>query len=130
MASLAQLQEEERTLKVRLVEIRGAIKALRDLLDTEEQGATNAPCSSQVESGLGAALRVHREAAGLSQNALAKAAGINTAHVNRIEKGTGNASRATVARLAETLSLYGEQADRLMLAAGYAPINGGAPSGG
>lgn len=79
---------------------------------------------------LGAMLKRLREAAGLSQNQLARQAGCDPAYVNRLEGGKfyprkdgqpNTFSRAVVLALAEVLDVSQSQADRLLFAAGLAP---------
>lgn len=73
----------------------------------------------------GALLRDLRIAAGLSQNRLARLAGINPAHVNRMErpskKGFNQPSRTVVLRLWEALEAHPVDRERLLVAAGYVP---------
>lgn len=77
----------------------------------------------------GQMLRRHRIAAALSQNALAHAAGIDPAYVNRLERGLstrrdGRAHlphRSHVLALAEVMDVSQAEADRLLYAAGLAP---------
>jgi transcriptional regulator with XRE-family HTH domain len=60
----------------------------------------------------------------LSQNELAQRAGMNAAHVNRLERGIANPSDAIAARLAEALALGPFARARLLAAAGYWPWPG------
>lgn len=77
----------------------------------------------------GAMLRRHREWAFLSQNALARAAGIDPAYVNRIESEkptnprgkAATPTRTVVLALAEVLDVSQLEADRMLFAAGLAP---------
>lgn len=63
-----------------------------------------------------------REAAGLSQNALAKSAGLNASYINRLESGEREPPRPeTVILLAEGLGASREERDRLLVAAGHLP---------
>ncbi|RYG58238.1 MAG: XRE family transcriptional regulator [Alphaproteobacteria bacterium] len=52
---------------------------------------------------LGAGVRAIRESAGLSQEALADAAGIDRSHMSRIERGRRNVSFLNVCRIADAL---------------------------
>lgn len=52
---------------------------------------------------LGEGIRTLREAAGLSQEALADAAGIDRSHMSRIERGKRNVSFLNICRIAEAL---------------------------
>ncbi len=76
-------------------------------------------------AAFGRALREARVRAGLSQNALARRAGIDPAYVNRIEAAPAAAPivprRPIVEALARALELSRIEADRLLLAAGMAP---------
>jgi len=67
-------------------------------------------------------LRECREAAGLSQNALARRVDINPGTINRLEAGEREPTgRDQVLALATGIGLDREQTDRLVAAAGYAP---------
>jgi|SRR5581483_8229806 len=81
--------------------------------------------ASQARSTFGAALRAYRVRAGLSQNALARRAGIDPAYVNRIEAAPHDAPtvprRPLVEALSRALDLGPLDRDRLLLAAGFAP---------
>ncbi len=54
---------------------------------------------------LGAAIRAARHERGLSQEALADAAGIDRSHMGKIERGERNVSVLNVARVATALNL-------------------------
>jgi transcriptional regulator with XRE-family HTH domain len=73
----------------------------------------------------GERLRAFRERAGLSQNRLARRAGIDPAYVNRLERSTVEDSRSPTRRvvlaLAAALSLGPADRDRLLVAAGLCP---------
>ncbi len=70
------------------------------------------------------ALAEAREAKGLSQNALARALGMDASHLNRIERGLRNPpSREKVLAIAEVLELTPEEQTRLLVSAGFAPEN-------
>lgn len=67
-------------------------------------------------------LRSQRLSAGLSQNSLARRAGIDPAYVNRIEKGVpGKVSSGVLRSLAYTMGLSDYEGDRLLIAAGLWP---------
>jgi transcriptional regulator with XRE-family HTH domain len=76
-------------------------------------------------AGFGAALRERRVQAGLSQNALARRAGIDPAYINRMEKAPADSPivprRPIVESLCRVLELSRVESDRLLLAAGMAP---------
>jgi transcriptional regulator with XRE-family HTH domain len=52
---------------------------------------------------IGARIKEARTTAGLSQQAVADAAGINREYLSRVERGTENVSILTLARIAEAL---------------------------
>src|SRR5919204_1161313 len=60
-------------------------------------------------TGLGALLRRHRLAAGLTQEALAERAGLGTRTVQNLEEGRHRPHRETAERLAAALGLGGDQ---------------------
>jgi transcriptional regulator with XRE-family HTH domain len=89
-----------------------------------------------VSESLGPMLRRLRIRAGLSQNALARTAGVDPAYVNRLEAGRTthdpgarhpaidrmpSPRRGVVLSLAITLSLSDPETDRFLFAAGLAP---------
>ena len=75
-----------------------------------------------MATSFGAALATARQAAGLSQHALARAAGIDASYVNRLERGERQApDAATIGRLAEALQLDQAGTDALMVAGGGLP---------
>ena len=53
---------------------------------------------------LGVGIRTMREKAGLSQEALADAAGVDRSHMSRIERGKRNVSILNVCRIADALA--------------------------
>jgi len=88
------------------------------------------PRASTVDpDSFGGMLRRLRIDIFLSQNQLARRAGVDPAYLNRMEKGTSTLkdgrqhtpSRAVVLALAEALDVSQAQADRLLFAAGLAP---------
>ncbi|MGR4863908.1 helix-turn-helix domain-containing protein [Caulobacter sp. LARHSG274] len=70
---------------------------------------------------IGALLRQWRAARRMSQMDLALDAELSTRHLSCIETGKAQASRETIARLAEALDLPLRERNALLLAAGYAP---------
>ena len=70
----------------------------------------------------GVLLRMARERARLSRDQLAKRVGLDVSHVFRIETGGRRPSRDAVLALAEALSLDDGSTNRLLVAAGYAPV--------
>ena len=70
----------------------------------------------------GAALSAARQAAGLSQHALARAAGVDASYVNRLERGERQAPDAeTIRRFAGALALDQAGTDSLVVAGGGLP---------
>lgn len=59
--------------------------------------------SDQVLISLGAAVRAVRHERGLSQEALADAAGIDRSHMGKIERGERNVTILNIARIATAL---------------------------
>jgi transcriptional regulator with XRE-family HTH domain len=75
-----------------------------------------------VAGGFALALRERRERVGLSQRALARAAGVTPAYVSLIEQGRRSPERDVVERLVRALSLSPAEANTLRSAAGYVPL--------
>jgi transcriptional regulator with XRE-family HTH domain len=75
-------------------------------------------------SGVGGLLREWRQRRRLSQLDLALDTGISTRHLSFVETGRSVPSRDVVLRLAEGLRLPLRERNRLLLAAGYAPVFG------
>lgn len=70
----------------------------------------------------GPKLKGYRERAGMSQNALARAAELNPASINRLESGERSPSnRALVEKICEALGLNGQDRDALLASAGHLP---------
>lgn len=82
---------------------------------------TSTDRTSSADS-FGALLRVWRERRRLSQLALALEVGMSQRHLSFIESGRSTPSRAMVLRLAEHLGVPLRERNRLLLAAGYAPV--------
>lgn len=62
------------------------------------------PNYDEIKLGqLGTALRTARNARGLSQEALADAAGINRTHIGEVERGKRNVSFLNICRIADAL---------------------------
>lgn len=70
---------------------------------------------------LGPLLRTLRERLGVSLNTLAVSAGVDHAHVSRIERRQRAASATTLRALAQALDLDATQTSALLLAGGYVP---------
>lgn len=62
----------------------------------------------------------------MSQLALATATGVSTKHLSFVENGRSRPSRQLLVHLADTLDMPLRERDRLLLAGGYAPPQGGA----
>src|SRR5439155_8814132 len=71
---------------------------------------------------VGELLRQWRERRRLSQLELALQAEVSARHLSFVETGQSRPSRAMVLRLAEQLALPLRERNRLLLAAGYAPV--------
>ena len=78
-------------------------------------------------TGVGGLLREWRQRRRLSQLDLALDTGISTRHLSFVETGRSVPSRDVVLRLAEGLGLPLRERNRLLLAAGYAPVFGESP---
>ena len=79
---------------------------------------------AQAEVGFGPLLRDYRVRVGLSQNQLARRAGIDPAYVNRLERSGpdgGVPRRRVVLSLAVALELGPVDRERLLIAAGLCP---------
>lgn len=77
----------------------------------------------QEGSAFASLLRTYRVAAGLSQNALARAVGVNPAYVNRLESGERRPSqRHYVLDLAKAIGLDDEATNRMLEAGGHLPV--------
>lgn len=68
-------------------------------------------------------LREYRERAGLSQVRLARLSGFDHSYLSRLERGHRAPTRAAVLRLAKALGLQPVERDRLLMAAGVAPVS-------
>lgn len=74
-------------------------------------------------SGFGEKAREYRKARGITQKALAEAAGLTSTYFNRIEKGTRKIPRVeTVLALVAALRLKAKEAEELVQLAGYSPM--------
>ena len=89
--------------------------------------ATAAHAGSPHGSTLGALLREWRQRRRLSQLALALKADISQRHLSFVESGRAQPSRDMVLHLAEQLDVPLRERNRLLLAAGYAPVYGERP---
>ncbi len=70
----------------------------------------------------GARLKAARERAGLSQNALARLAGLSPATINRLESGErGPSNRTLVEQICDALGLRSPERDELLASAGHNP---------
>jgi transcriptional regulator with XRE-family HTH domain len=77
----------------------------------------------------GRLVRAYRFKRGLSQNGLARLAGIDPAYVNRMERDPlGAPSRTVVLSLADALEMDDGETDHLLYAAGLAPKTDWSPT--
>lgn len=72
---------------------------------------------------VGEQLRAWRERRGLSQLAVSSESGVSTRHLSWVETGRSRPSAAMVLRLAEHLDVPLRERNRLLLAAGHAPVH-------
>jgi transcriptional regulator with XRE-family HTH domain len=79
--------------------------------------------TSQAEPRVGALLRDWRQRRRLSQLDLALEAGVSARHLSFVETGRSRPSPEMVLQLAERLDVPFREQNRLMLAAGYAPVH-------
>jgi len=71
----------------------------------------------------GEMLRRFRRSTGFTQARLAQLVGLDPSYISRIERGEREApSREKVTEVASALKLNADQASRLLLSAGYAPL--------
>ncbi len=83
---------------------------------------TASPASSANGPTAGGLLRTWRNRAGLSQLELSLETGVSTRHISYVETGRAQPSRRMIVRLAAQLDVPLRERNRLLLAAGYAPI--------
>jgi transcriptional regulator with XRE-family HTH domain len=81
-----------------------------------------APPASAQRASIGELLRAWRRRRSLSQLELALEADVSSRHVSFLETGRARPSREMVLRLAEHLDIPLRERNRLLLAAGYAPL--------
>lgn len=70
----------------------------------------------------GQLLRQAREAAGISQRALAIRVGLDVSYINRLESGDRRPRRPTLLKLATALGIQGQDLDAWLAACGLAPL--------
>ncbi len=87
------------------------------VLDTEVEGVSRA----------GSLLRQWRLHRRLSQLELSSRAGVSTRHLSFVETGRANPSRELLLHLGRSLGMPLRDCNRLLLAAGFAPVFGDAP---
>lgn len=87
------------------------------------------PIGGGDSASLGAPLRGWRQRRCTSQLDLALDAGISTRHLSFVETGRSQPSREAVLRLAEELAMPLRERNRLLLAAGFAPVFAAAAAG-
>lgn len=62
--------------------------------------------TSNLQQTVGANLRSHREALGLSQEKFAAVVGVHFSYISRIERGQSNISLDTLAKIADAAGLH------------------------
>ncbi len=67
-------------------------------------------------------MRQSREAAGISQRALAQRVGLDVSYINRLESGERRPRRRTLLKLASALGIKGQKLDAWFMACDLAPI--------
>jgi UTP--glucose-1-phosphate uridylyltransferase len=70
----------------------------------------------------GQLIRQSREAAGISQRALAQKVGLDVSYINRLESGERRPRRATLLKLASALGIKGAELDAWFMASDLAPM--------
>jgi dTDP-glucose pyrophosphorylase/transcriptional regulator with XRE-family HTH domain len=70
----------------------------------------------------GQLMRQSREAAGISQRALAQKVGLDVSYINRLESGERRPRRGTLLKLASTLGITGGELDAWFMACDLAPM--------
>lgn len=78
--------------------------------------------AAAAEGQFGRLVRQCREAAGLSQRALAQRIGLNVSYINRLESGARRPRRATVLKLAAGLGVTGRELDAWFAACELTPM--------
>jgi UTP-glucose-1-phosphate uridylyltransferase/DNA-binding XRE family transcriptional regulator len=74
------------------------------------------------EYHFGQLIRQSREAAGISQRALAQKVGLDVSYINRLESGERRPRRATLLKLASALGIKGGEIDAWFMACDLAPM--------
>src|SRR6476620_10389 len=100
---------------------------MREHGDAGEPGEPGEP-GDAGDSAFGAALRRHRRAAGLTQEALAERAGVGVRTLQGLEAGTSAPLRGTARRLADGLALSDAARAPFLAAAAPAPRAPRAPA--
>jgi UTP--glucose-1-phosphate uridylyltransferase len=77
---------------------------------------------TKEQNDFGQLLQQLRKRKGLSRSALAERVGLDASHIYRIETGDRQPSRESALALAEALETDEEPANKLLIAAGYAPV--------
>jgi len=83
--------------------------------------ASDATKARSTDTPIGTLLREWRTVRRISQLELALEAGMSARHLSCVETGKAQASRATIARLADALGVPLRERNSLLLASGYAP---------
>jgi transcriptional regulator with XRE-family HTH domain len=101
---------------------------MRSVVDARQAAARSryaeerAPAAAQSQQTIGELLRYWREHRRMSQLELALQAGISSRHLSFVETGRSTPSRDMVLLLALQLEVPLRERNRLLLAAGYAPV--------
>lgn len=74
------------------------------------------------QNEFGALLRQAREAAGMTRDALSDSVGMDASYIYRLEVGNRRPSRDAILSFVDALQIEGEDVNKWLLAAGYAPM--------
>jgi len=97
----------------------------REVMAAQQEGGYIRPMAVAADRApVGALLREWRRRRRLSQMELASGAAVSTRHLSFIETGRSRPSRELVLHLADRLGVPLGERNRLLLAAGYAPVYG------
>ena len=75
------------------------------------------------DNEFGKLLREYRLLAGLTQTSLAKIVGLHSSYISRLEQGQRDVpSRGTIIKFIQALGIQTQNANQLLLSAGYSPV--------
>lgn len=80
------------------------------------------PMNNKPGYHFGHLMRQYREAAGISQRALAQRVGLDVSYINRLESGDRRPRRRTLLKLASALEIRGQELDAWFIACDLAPM--------